>query len=399
MGYVRVLREVMTGNIAPTLRSLFELRAALGSSSSGNIGSPQQQRSRFLSMVPLLCTAHLSLLLVVGTDREDLLVPLPDSAHEASFFEEVFLEAACALNALEQPLELVLGYLGVCASRGRECARLILPVRTLRSDREALAVADVLLYDLDWPEEAASLFLRRAHWWLQRNPAFPLCIPAPADADAGAGAVAAAGQALLLRASTLAKAASFYCMAGDALRLRAFLESSLSRCAWAVVGCRKVFPGLRFLPGTTCLSEPCREAAGVARSDEDCELELQAALLEAVELLQTVDLAAVAQHRARRKRETPSASASTSVAAVVEAAEAQALGESLRALRLYVQAVQMRFAEQAAAASAEAEGPMEQQGPMEGASGPVYSVTALLEAAALLADILTGPSGPALSIR
>ncbi|KAJ1438540.1 Nup85 nucleoporin-domain-containing protein [Ochromonadaceae sp. CCMP2298] len=368
MGYVRVLREVMTGNVAPTLRSLFELRAAL--SSSGSIGSP---RSRVLSMVPLLCTAHLSLLLVVGTDKEDLLVPLPESAHETSFFEEVFLEAACALNALEQPLELVLGYLGVCASRGRDCARLILPVRALRSDREALAVADVL-FDLDLPEEAASLFLRRAHWLLQRNPAFPLP-PAGTGADVG-GTVAGRG-----RASTLAKAASFYCLAGDALRLRALLESSLSRCAWAVVGCCRVFPGLRFLPGTTSLSEPCREAG--ARSDEDSELELQGALLEAVELLQTVDVAAVAQHRARRRAPSP-----TSASVAVVEAEGQALGESLRALRLYVQAVQMRFADPASEA-----GPMDEQG----GAGP--HSTALLEAAALLGDIITSPSGPALSIR
>jgi hypothetical protein len=364
-----VLREVMTGNVAPTLRSLFELRAAL--SSSGSIGP-----RRVLSMVPLLCTAHLSMLLVVGTDKEDLLVPLPQSAHETSFFEEVFLEAACALNALEQPLELVLGYLGVCASRGRECARLILPVRALRSDREALAVADEL-FDLDLPEEAASLFLRRAHWLLQRNPAFPLRNPA-STGDVG-GTVAAQGGAST--ASTLAKAASFYCLAGDALRLRALLESSLSRCAWAVVGCCRVFPGLCFLPGTTSLSEPCREAG--ARSDEDSELELQGALLEAVELLQTVDLAAVAQHRARRRAAPSPTSASV---AIVEA-EGQALGESLRALRLYVQAVQMRFAEPTA------EGPMDEQG----GAGP-YSMAAL-EAAALLGDIITSPSGPALSTR
>jgi hypothetical protein len=44
--------------------------------------------------VPLLCAAHLSLLLVNSTGSEDLLLPLHDGPNETSFFEEVFLEAA-----------------------------------------------------------------------------------------------------------------------------------------------------------------------------------------------------------------------------------------------------------------------------------------------------------------
>ena len=95
----------MTGNVAPTLRSFYQLSVSTNAAHSAH--------ARALSLVPLLCTAHLSLLLVSGAGKEDLLIPLDHSANEASFFEEIFLEAASRLHNLGFPVEvgnLVLGF-------------------------------------------------------------------------------------------------------------------------------------------------------------------------------------------------------------------------------------------------------------------------------------------------
>lgn len=98
----------MTGNVAPTLRSLYQLSVstAHNNHNNSNDNSANTTATRPLSLVPLLCTAHLSLLLVSGANKEDLLIPLDHSANEASFFEEVFLESASRLHSLGFPLEV-----------------------------------------------------------------------------------------------------------------------------------------------------------------------------------------------------------------------------------------------------------------------------------------------------
>jgi hypothetical protein len=80
----------MVGNVGPTLRSLYQL-SRTGGAASGEL----------VALVPLLCTAHLALLLVGSLGSEDILLPLSGGANEASFFEEVHLEAAQRLCAVQ----------------------------------------------------------------------------------------------------------------------------------------------------------------------------------------------------------------------------------------------------------------------------------------------------------
>jgi len=97
--YITTLREVMTGHVAPTLRSFYHLGVSTANANTA-------AHARVLSLVPMLCTAHLSLLLVSGANKEDLLIPLEKSANETSFFEEIFLESASRLHSLGFPIEV-----------------------------------------------------------------------------------------------------------------------------------------------------------------------------------------------------------------------------------------------------------------------------------------------------
>lgn len=92
---MRTLKEVMTGNLAPALRSMFQL----GTAQSNAVYCD-------LSLIPLLCAAHLSLLLAGSLSREDLFIPMPDSANEVSFFEEIFLESAQRLHSAQFSCEV-----------------------------------------------------------------------------------------------------------------------------------------------------------------------------------------------------------------------------------------------------------------------------------------------------
>ena len=95
---MRTLKEVMTGNLAPALRSMFQL----------GITQSNQKCAVYcdLSLIPLLCAAHLSLLLAGSLSREDLFIPMPDSANEVSFFEEIFLESAQRLHSAQFSCEV-----------------------------------------------------------------------------------------------------------------------------------------------------------------------------------------------------------------------------------------------------------------------------------------------------
>lgn len=95
----------MTGHVAPTLRSFYHLGVATASAVHTLEGTTAHH-ARVLSLVPLLCTAHLSLLLVSGANKEDILIPLEKSANETSFFEEIFLESASRLHSLGFPVEV-----------------------------------------------------------------------------------------------------------------------------------------------------------------------------------------------------------------------------------------------------------------------------------------------------
>lgn len=85
----------MAGNVGPSLRSLYQL------------WQPDHP-SAVLALTPLLCTAHLSLLLVGALGREDILIPLADGPNETSFFEEVMLRAVQGLCAAKYSPEVCL---------------------------------------------------------------------------------------------------------------------------------------------------------------------------------------------------------------------------------------------------------------------------------------------------
>lgn len=89
----------MVGNIGPMLRSLYQMTLS------------DSAYRRHLGVVPLLCTAHLCILLVTGASKEDLLIPLADGPNETSFFEEIFLEVACKLQSLEFPAEVCMKHM------------------------------------------------------------------------------------------------------------------------------------------------------------------------------------------------------------------------------------------------------------------------------------------------
>lgn len=181
--------------------------------------------------------------------------------------------------------QVILNYLSVCPMRGKEYARVLLPLVPITSDKSALAVALVLRDSLGLFNEASSLLVARGNWWLRRNPTPPL--------RSAAGEWSARERQL--RSSTLAKAAYFYQEAGDAARLQAVLESSLSRCMWAVVANSQAFPGLHLLPSACSLYGEALRAARLPRvgdssvPDATNLLELEAALVEAEEVLQAVD--------------------------------------------------------------------------------------------------------------
>ena len=207
----------------------------------------------------------------------------------------------------------MLNYLSVCPMRGKEFARVLLPLVPIASDQAALAVAQTLRESLGLNQEASSLLVARGMWWLRQNSTPPLRSAGPAARE------------LQLQSSTLAKAAYFFQEAGDASRLQVLLESSLCRCMWAVRANAKAFPGLLLTPSVCSLhGEALRAPRDTHGQDEQAIdasnlLELEAALLEAEEVLQAVDVACL------------------------EPSSAQMANMLCQALRSYVNAMQGRF--------------------------------------------------------
>jgi len=210
-------------------------------------------------------------------------------------------------------MQVILNYLSVCPMRGKEFARVLLPLVPIASDQTALTVAQTLRESLGLYQEASSLLVARGMWWLRQNPTPPLRSAGPASREQQ------------LQSSTLAKAAYFFHEAGDASRLHVLLESSLSRCMWAVRANAKAFPGLLLTPSTCSLyGDTLRTPRDTHGQDEQTIdagnlLELEAALLEAEELLQAVDVA------------------------YLEPSSAQMASMLCQALRSYANAVQGRF--------------------------------------------------------
>lgn len=153
---------------------------------------------------------------------------------------------------------------------------MLLPLVPVHSDKTALSVAQVLRETLGLHAEASALLVARGMWWLRQNTVPPLL-----SRDT--------------YGSTLAKAAYFFQEAGDAARVSVLLEGSLSRCMWAVVRSPQVFPGLHVLPSSGSLYGDRLRAARLPQVGDMSEvpdnlIELEAALLEAEELLQALDV-------------------------------------------------------------------------------------------------------------
>jgi hypothetical protein len=214
-------------------------------------------------------------------------------------------------------------YLAICPTRGRDYCRTLLPRRALNTDKSVWELAQYLHAGLGMPEEAASVLIARGSWWLRQTPSLPVRF----TPDMGTQRQESWEDARerLMTASTLAKAAAFYQAAQDSGRLSALLEASLGRCMAGVRACRVLFPALSLAPPSTSLlvrlthkrdsaaafAASAAAAAGssgssgqqtthlVSSAAEDeivlpvwsnnSVLELEAALLEAEELLQTID--------------------------------------------------------------------------------------------------------------
>lgn len=180
--------------------------------------------------------------------------------------------------------QVVLSYLAVCPMRGKEYARVLLPRSCMPSDKAVLSIAMTMRESLDLPQEAATVLIARGKWWSKQGNA--------------------------------AKAAYFFQEAPDETRLAGLLEESLHRCMCAVIDCHSAFPGLSLVP---CAGTPhARASTDAAQSNDTGMQELENALVEAEELLMTVDSDA--------------------------AASGTILGLLLKALSVYVQVIQDRFA-------------------------------------------------------
>ena len=172
---------------------------------------------------------------------------------------------------------MIINYLALCPMRGREFARVLLPLMETHSDRSTFAVTAALRGAGVCVDEADALLRARGMWWLTSSPPPPLSLASTPSASTEQ----------LLCSSTLAKAAMFFLTAGDLPRVGALFKGSLARCMWAVVSCTS-FKGLSFCPGNDSLWANDLKSAylssGEFRTSEDCSLELNAALNEAKEL-------------------------------------------------------------------------------------------------------------------
>jgi hypothetical protein len=134
--------------------------------------------------------------------------------NEASFVEELFLEASQRLNELDFPVDVVVGYLHACPRRGVEYARVLLPKRLMGSDGATVAVS-AALRTLGLTVEARAVEAARGSWWLQS--------PGRVDeSNEGSGA-------------RVVKALRFFQLAGDQQRSEALLDRALWRLSTAVV--------------------------------------------------------------------------------------------------------------------------------------------------------------------
>ena len=164
--------------------------------------------------------------------------------------------------------------------RGREFSRALLPTLTAGTDSSVRLTAALLRDSMGWELEASALLRARGMWWLARSTAPALTASSSCPREQ------------LLCSSTIAKAATFFCEAGDAQRVVSLLEGSLCRCMLATVANKRAFRGLSLLPTARGpFEQQLLEALGsVERTEQDHILELEAALLEAEELLSAVEV-------------------------------------------------------------------------------------------------------------
>ena len=135
--------------------------------------------------------------------------------NETSFMEELFLESAQRLNALEFPLDVVVGYLRACPRAGVEYARVLLPRRPMLDDTSVCTIS-AALRTLGLNVEASAVEIARGSWWLQthRGQLNDLSVPT--------------GLAVV-------KALRFFQLGGDLQRSHALLDRALWRLSTAVI--------------------------------------------------------------------------------------------------------------------------------------------------------------------
>ena len=216
---------------------------------------------------------------------------------------------------------MITSYLELCPLRGRYYALTLLPQRTAyntHDDNEVLAIAEVL-HDMDWYEASSHVLITRGMYWLSRS----RCSRVVDDSNSNNIQQGrdhnnnninnnnnnnknkkrnnCDDNETYLNRSTLAKAAYFFQLSGDISRLEYIIDSSLSRCMLAVRSCEKFFEHLLLFPTLNSLSKPYLRTNLSSSSntnhgrdntiehESDAVIELEAALIEANDLLVSID--------------------------------------------------------------------------------------------------------------
>ena len=135
--------------------------------------------------------------------------------NETSFMEEMFLESVQRLNALEFPLDVVVGYLRACPRAGVEYARVLLPRRPMLDDTTVCTISSALR-TMGLNLEASAVEIARGSWWLQNNRG--------QDNDPSVPT----GRAVV-------KALRFFQLGGDLQRSNALMDRALWRLCTAVI--------------------------------------------------------------------------------------------------------------------------------------------------------------------
>lgn len=172
---------------------------------------------------------------------------------------------------------MVLGFLTMCPTQGRQYAATLLSRRHIATDAQAIAVSDAL-FSIDFEAEALQVLYTRAQYWL--NKSHPLYVNHDYVKAILAPHVDVVNNALKHEmsnnhVSTLSKAVYFLQIMGDVPFVNALLDRVLYRLMSAVSACEPLFPGLTMHPMAPVPADcvyrpdvPAKKAVRVFTQDE-----------------------------------------------------------------------------------------------------------------------------------